>query len=321
MAGHSASLLHADPEVGRQYPGQSAPPFSGSQSSGASTHSYPSSHASPANPPHFAGSGSRMQTPPQSAPFWFGSQSSPSSSTHVKPGGQDAPAMPPHESAAGQPCSNAAHLPFMQAAVGQEYEPSGQVRHTWATAQSPSLVHSVGESGTQTPPQSAPPRSGSQSSSGSSTHVEPGGQGKPAMPPQNPASGHAGYVTAHLPFTHSAIGHETEEPSGQGRHDSMMTHPASVTHSAGESGTQIPGQSAPSSGSHSAEPSSAHSNPGGQVSPAIPPHGRGASSGTQKPKQSTPVAGSHATFGSCRQTCPGSQSLSVLQPPGSGQVG
>jgi hypothetical protein len=45
-------------------------------------------------------------------------------------------------------------------------------------------AHGLGEIATQTPEQSAPPVAGSQVSSGSSMQANPGGQGKPAKPPQ-----------------------------------------------------------------------------------------------------------------------------------------
>jgi hypothetical protein len=75
----------------------------------------------------------------------------------------------------------------------------------------PQPVTRQSSDGTQMPPQSAPPRAGSQLSLGLSMHEVPAAQGIPAMPPQ--VLGVVSTVTAwHLLFTHCAV-----SPAGGGK--------------------------------------------------------------------------------------------------------
>lgn len=111
-------------------------------------------HDFPVNPPHVGG-GPGTQTPMQSAPLAFGSQSSLGSSTQISPRPlHGVPGKPPH----GVPVG------FGELVV---------------------VDVNGGSRGTQTPKQSAPPCFGSQSSLGLSTQTSPGpSQGNPAKPPQ-----------------------------------------------------------------------------------------------------------------------------------------
>ena len=96
---HLPHLPHPFIPQATQIPPQSAPPFSGSQSSlGSSTQVNLLGHEIPANPPQNSGS---MQTPPQSAPPFFGSQSSRGSSTQIWfLSAQGIPAKPPQKAPA-----------------------------------------------------------------------------------------------------------------------------------------------------------------------------------------------------------------------------
>lgn len=183
--------LHEGPlGRGTQIPGQSAPPVLGSQLSFGSSMQIHCllGHCFPVKPPHFGG-GPGTHTPMQSAPPCFGSQSSLGSSAQISPRPlHGVPAKPPH----GVP-------------VGF----GGLV-----------VVDANGGSrGTQTPMQSAPPCSGSQSSLGSSTQTSSGpSQGIPAKPPQG------------APVGLGSVGREV----GAGERFLIK-----------RLGTQMPGQSAP----------------------------------------------------------------------------
>jgi len=163
------------------------------------------------------------QTPPQSAPPRAGSQLSLGSSTHLPKPGQALPVMPPHEGPVGTHlpalhCVPGAHRTAEQGSglheqVGQPFASStfpygqailqtgGQTGMTETHAQTdggPSNLVSAGQltalcSHEQMPPQSAPPRVGSQLSRGSSTHLPRPGHALPAMPP------HEGPSATHLP--------------------------------------------------------------------------------------------------------------------------
>jgi hypothetical protein len=144
------------------------------------------------------------------------------------------------------------------------------------------------------------------------------------MPPQPLGVGHAGITTAHCPFTQVDDGHAAL-PSAQVLHSAFtLAQSASVSQASGSRGLQTPVQSAaPVAGSHRSLGTFTQVYPGGQTSPAKPPHTRGLLSGMQTPGQSAPPAsGAHMSFGSSTQTYPSAQGNAAIPPQlGWGQVG
>jgi hypothetical protein len=97
--------------------------------------------------------------------------------------------------------------------------------------------------------------------------------------PQTIAGAQVGNDTLQRPPSHDDVG-QTSFPSGQTVHGARNAgQSASLVHSAGSTGSQIPGQSAPTFSSQSSPGWSTQANPGGQVIPAKPPQRAGSEQG------------------------------------------
>src|SRR4029453_6768782 len=90
--------------------------------------------------------------------------------------------------------------------------------------------------GTQTPPQSASPRSGAQSSAGSSTHSNPSAHGNPSTPPHFNCSGQGGTSIVPLPASQRELGQLAERSGQMVQTAGSAGQSASVSHSPVASG-------------------------------------------------------------------------------------